>query len=65
MKVNNAGDVFPIWGTCLGFGELLTMETSDHVHLESCRDGYGEALPLKLGPGWRDSQLLGQVISCY
>lgn len=28
-KANNEGDYFPIWGTCLGFEELLIALTNN------------------------------------
>jgi gamma-glutamyl hydrolase len=59
-QVNDAGDVFPIWGICLGFGELVAMVNKGDANLEHCKV-YGQALPLDLTGGWQNSKLLGEV----
>ena len=57
---NDAGDTFPIWGTCLGF-EMLALITNDNVpNLKRC-NSYDQTLPLDLLEGWNDSNLLGEV----
>jgi len=57
---NDAGDTFPIWGTCLGF-EMLALMANDNVpNLKRC-NSYDQTLPLDLLEGWKDSNLLGEV----
>ena len=59
---NDAGDIFPIWGSCLGF-EMLALMANDNVpNLKNC-NSYDQALALDLLEGWNDSRLLGQVNS--
>jgi len=55
---NDAGEVFPIWGTCLGFEMLALKANEGQANLKSCLS-YDQALPLDLVDGWEDSKLLG------
>ena len=57
---NDAGDIFPVWGTCLGF-EMLALMANDNVpNLKRC-NSYDQTLPLDLMEGWTDSNLFGKV----
>ena len=57
---NDAGDIFPVWGTCLGF-EMLALMANDNVpNLKRC-NSYDKTLPLDLMEGWTDSNLFGKV----
>jgi len=57
---NDAGEVFPIWGTCLGF-EMLALAANDgQPNLKRCLS-YDQALPLDLLSDWEKSSLLGQA----
>lgn len=48
--MNDEGDYFPVWGTCLGF-ELLTYIDSDRVdHREKC-SSENQPLALDFRPG--------------
>ena len=61
---NDAGDIFPIWGTCLGF-EMLALMSNDNVpNLKRC-NSYDQTLPLDLLEGWKDSNLFGKVRNFY
>jgi len=59
-KENDAGEVFPIWGTCLGFEMLALMANDGQANLKSCLS-MDQALPLDLLDGWEDSKLIGQA----
>uniref|UniRef100_A0A672HX08 folate gamma-glutamyl hydrolase n=1 Tax=Salarias fasciatus TaxID=181472 RepID=A0A672HX08_SALFA len=45
MKANDAGDYFPIWGTCQGFQQLSVL--TSNRHLLTLTDTRAVALPLK------------------
>jgi gamma-glutamyl hydrolase len=57
LEMNTAGDVFPLYGTCMGFQQLvlLTAET-DSVICEKCYDSEGTPLPLDFTPAARSSK---------
>ena len=59
---NDAGDVFPIWGTCLGFEMLALMANENVPNLKSC-NSYDQPLPLDFLEGANESKLFGQVMS--
>lgn len=61
MEANDAGDFFPIWGTCLGMEMLGLITTGGQEYLTRCTS-YG-SLPLELSEGWEDSQLYGSAPS--
>jgi len=61
-KENDAGEVFPIWGTCLGFEMIVLMANGGQPNLKNCLS-YDQALPLDVVDGWEDSKLLGQAPS--
>lgn len=50
VSKNNAGDYFPVWGTCLGFELLTYVATRQHNILTAC-DSENVALPLKFKLG--------------
>merc|ERR1711892_320927 len=59
-KENDAGDVFPIWGVCLGFGELLAVAREGDSEMDLCK-AYAEALPLNLVSGWEYTKLFSKA----
>ena len=50
MKANDAGDVFPLWGTCLGF-EFFSVCGAGGQNVLSSVDGEDYAIPLNLSDG--------------
>lgn len=56
-EANDAGDHYPIWGTCLGFEELAVLETGDGSVISLDVTATNLALPLELAPGARRSPL--------
>ena len=50
MKANDVGDVFPLWGTCLGF-EFLSVCGAGGQNVLSSVDGEDYAIPLNLSDG--------------
>jgi len=54
---NAGGEVFPVWGTCLGFEMLALLGNDDQPYRAACLS-VDQALPLDLLPGWEDSKLL-------
>ena len=50
VKANKAGDVFPLWGTCLGFEFLSTLGAGGENVLSSV-DGEDYSIPLNLSEG--------------
>jgi len=54
---NAGGEVFPVWGTCLGFEMLALLGNNDQPYRAACLS-VDQALPLDLLPGWEDSKLL-------
>merc|ERR1740128_175472 len=61
IEANDAGDYFPIWGTCNGF-ELLTVVSmkDDQSRLTDC-DSQDQALPLRLRGNWKQSLIYGNT----
>ena len=51
VKANDAGDVFPMWGTCLGF-ELLMSLAADGENVTSPVDAGDYSIPLNFSLGW-------------
>lgn len=51
-QANSQGDYFPVWGTCLGFEQLLVITSGENL---LCRTNTsGISLPLEFTPGqWR------------
>ena len=65
MKANDAGDVFPLWGTCLGFEFLSVCGAGGQKFcppapqtLLSPVDGEDYAIPLNLSDGMSHSYLV-------
>ena len=54
MKANDVGDVFPLWGTCLGF-EFLSVCGAGGQNVLSPVDGEDYAIPLNLSDGMSHS----------
>ena len=50
MKANKAGDVFPLWGTCLGF-EFLSIYGAGGEHVLSKVNGENYSVNLNLSVG--------------
>ena len=61
LASNDAGDVFPIWGTCMGFQllSLLTARDEDSILCSKCYDSEGTPLPLLFTDASRSSGLYG------
>merc|ERR1719228_2905166 len=59
-EANKAGDVFPIWGTCLGFEMLGLMSIDGQPYLKRC-NSYEQSLPLELEATWEESRLYGSA----
>ncbi|KAG1714967.1 Gamma-glutamyl hydrolase [Nymphon striatum] len=57
--LNDKGDYFPIWGTCLGFQNLMVWY-SDYSILSNC-EAEDVAMPLKFKPGYRKSKMFGEL----
>jgi len=57
---NEVDEVFPVWGTCLGFEMLGAISNDGEPYLKHC-NSYDQALPLELLDGWAESDLLGQA----
>jgi len=51
VKANDAGDVFPLWGTCNGF-ELLMSLGAGGEDVTSSVDAEDYSVPLNLSLGW-------------
>lgn len=50
VKANDAGDVFPLWGTCLGF-QFLSSQGAGGGKVTSSVDGENYSVPLNLSVG--------------
>jgi len=50
------GDSFPIWGTCLGFEQLLVLVAEKNI-LDSCNGTSNVALPVYFYDGFKDSKM--------
>ena len=61
LSSNDAGDVFPIWGTCMGFQllSLLTARDEDSILCSKCYDSEGTPLPLRFTSASKSSDLYG------
>ncbi|KXJ14950.1 gamma-glutamyl hydrolase A [Exaiptasia diaphana] len=60
VKANDAGDVFPLWGTCLGFQMLHVLAANGKDILTSCK-GENVSLPLNFTEGYEDSRMFGKA----
>ncbi|XP_071105618.1 gamma-glutamyl hydrolase A-like [Haliotis cracherodii] len=59
VEANDAGDHFPLWGTCQGF-QLLTNLTARHNFLQPT-DAENISMALDLKPAYKESRLLGMA----
>ncbi|CAM1295433.1 GGH (predicted) [Pycnogonum litorale] len=59
VEANKRGDVFPIWGTCLGF-ELLSYLLSGRNVMKDCFT-WDQVLPLNYTKDYKNSQLYGAM----
>ena len=59
-EANDAGDFFPIWGTCLGFEMMVLMANEGRPYRMKC-NSYEQSVPLELEQGWEESRLLGEA----
>ena len=50
LQANDAGDVFPIWGTCLGF-QTLSALAADGKDFTTSVDGENYSVPLNFSAG--------------
>lgn len=50
IEMNNQGDYFPIWGTCLGFELLTYLSAHGNEHRAHC-SSINQPLPLEFKPG--------------
>jgi gamma-glutamyl hydrolase len=55
-KSNDAGDYFPIWGTCLG-NQFLSFIASNDANVLSRTDSENYTIPLNLSSNYRNSRL--------
>ncbi|XP_064644098.1 gamma-glutamyl hydrolase-like [Lineus longissimus] len=55
IEFNNAGSYFPLWGTCLGFEELMYLQTGKNL-LTKC-DAFDLMLPLEFTQSWLGTKL--------
>lgn len=60
-QANDAGDIFPIWGTCLGF-ELLCQLVAYDKHVMSSVDGVDFSVPLNFSEGYKSSRLFRSAL---
>ncbi|EDO44920.1 predicted protein [Nematostella vectensis] len=56
MEANDNGDVFPLWGTCLGFQLLHVRAAKGKDVLTKC-SGENVSLPLNFTDGYKDSRM--------
>lgn len=56
--MNENGDYFPLWGTCLGFELLTYLSANGSEHRASCYS-QSQSLPLEFKSDFRSSRLFG------
>ena len=61
-KANDAGDVFPLWGTCLGF-QFLSVQGAGGRKITSDVDGEDFSVPLNLSEGENLNNILLLLLS--
>lgn len=59
IKANQAGDYFPVWGTCLGFETISVLAANDPSVLSNGFDSEDLALALDMTTAAKTSRLLG------
>ncbi|XP_015122693.1 gamma-glutamyl hydrolase [Diachasma alloeum] len=55
-EMNNRGDYFPIWGTCLGFELLTYLAANGEEHRTKCSSN-NQILPLVFKPDFKQSRM--------
>ncbi|KAK3754430.1 hypothetical protein QZH41_009214 [Actinostola sp. cb2023] len=60
VKANDAGNVFPLWGTCLGFQMLHVLAANGKDVLTFCK-GENVSLPLNFTEGYQHSRMFSQA----
>uniref|UniRef100_A0A2M3Z531 folate gamma-glutamyl hydrolase n=1 Tax=Anopheles braziliensis TaxID=58242 RepID=A0A2M3Z531_9DIPT len=60
IRLNDNGDHFPLWGTCLGFELLTYLAANGAEHRAHCSSN-SQALPLNFKNDFRDSRLFGKA----
>jgi gamma-glutamyl hydrolase len=55
-KMNDEGDYFPLWGTCLGFELLTYLSANGTEHRADCSSS-SQSLPLKFKADFRQSRM--------
>ena len=56
MEMNEQGDYFPLWGTCLGFELLTYLAAGGREHRAHCFST-SQALPLEFKDDFRTSRM--------
>ena len=62
--MNDVGDFFPLWGTCMGFQWLLIAQSRDQNILDPKSgqfDSYNLSIPLEFTPTYLDSKLFADA----
>lgn len=60
MEMNQRGDYFPLWGTCLGFELLTYLSANGNEHRADCSSS-NQALPLVFKPDYKSSRLFSKA----
>uniref|UniRef100_A0A673CV96 folate gamma-glutamyl hydrolase n=1 Tax=Sphaeramia orbicularis TaxID=375764 RepID=A0A673CV96_9TELE len=55
IEANKSGDYFPVWGTCLGFQQLMHLTSKNSVRTQT--DTHGIGLPLNFTNEAKDSRM--------
>lgn len=56
MKINDKGNYFPLWGTCLGFEVILYVSNNNTEYRDDCASS-SQSLPLEFTVGYETSRL--------
>lgn len=56
LELNERGEYFPVWGTCLGFELLTYLAANGNEHRAHC-DSSNQALPLVFKPDFKSSRM--------
>ena len=56
VEMNDKGDFFPIWGTCLGFELLTYLSAKDVEHRAHC-NSMNQPLPLQFKRNFKSSRM--------
>lgn len=57
-ELNDRGDYFPLWGTCLGF-EFLTYVSANQTEIRANCNSYSQSVPLTFKTGFKASRMFG------